>query len=54
MNEYDRYIANKIINGNQCTIVWYVDDGDGGLGFCLQQRALSCCVTIYIDIEINK
>ena len=26
INPYDRCIANKIINGTQCTIVWYVDD----------------------------
>ena len=26
INPYDRCVANKIINGKQCTIVWYVDD----------------------------
>ena len=26
LNPYDKCIANKIINGSQCTIVWYVDD----------------------------
>lgn len=26
INQYDKYVANKIINGKQCTIVWYVDD----------------------------
>jgi hypothetical protein len=26
INPYDRCVANKIINGSQCTIVWYVDD----------------------------
>ena len=26
VNEYDRCVANKMINGKQCTIVWYVDD----------------------------
>ena len=26
INPYDRYVANKIINGSQCTIVFYVDD----------------------------
>ena len=26
INPYDRCIANKEINGHQCTIVWYVDD----------------------------
>ena len=25
-NPYDRCVANKEINGKQCTIVWYVDD----------------------------
>ena len=24
INPYDKCIANKMINGNQCTIVWYV------------------------------
>ena len=23
---YNRCVANKVINGHQCTIVWYVDD----------------------------
>ena len=26
INSYDQYVANKMINGHQCTIVWYVDD----------------------------
>ena len=26
INPYDRCVANKIINGKQCTIVFYVDD----------------------------
>ena len=26
INPYDRCVANKSINGKQCTIVWYVDD----------------------------
>ena len=26
INPYDRCFANKIINGKQCTIGWYVDD----------------------------
>ena len=26
INPYDRCMANKMINGKQCTIVWYVDD----------------------------
>ena len=26
LNPYDRCVANKIINGKQCTIGWYVDD----------------------------
>ena len=26
INPYDRCVANKVINNNQCTIVWYVDD----------------------------
>ena len=26
VNEYDRCVANKMVNGKQCTIVWYVDD----------------------------
>ena len=25
INHYDRCVANKVINGKQCTIVWYVD-----------------------------
>lgn len=26
LNPYDPCVANKMINGKQCTIVWYVDD----------------------------
>ena len=26
INPYDKCIANKVINGSQCTIAWYVDD----------------------------
>ena len=26
LNPYDRCVANKEINGKQCTIAWYVDD----------------------------
>ena len=26
INPYDRCVANKIINGKQCTILWCVDD----------------------------
>jgi len=26
MNPYDSCVANKVINGKQCTIAWYVDD----------------------------
>ena len=26
VNPYDKCVANKVINGSQCTIVWYVDD----------------------------
>ena len=26
INPYDRCVANKNINGSQCTLVWYVDD----------------------------
>ena len=26
INPYDRFVANKMIHGNQCTILWHVDD----------------------------
>mmetsp|Transcript_7772 Transcript_7772/g.11115 ORF Transcript_7772/g.11115 Transcript_7772/m.11115 type:complete len:99 (+) Transcript_7772:341-637(+) len=26
INPYDQCMANKIINGSQCTIAWYVDE----------------------------
>ena len=26
LNPYDLCVANKFINGKQCTITWYVDD----------------------------
>ena len=26
LNQYDRCVANKMVNGKQCTLVWYVDD----------------------------
>ena len=26
LNPYDMCVANKTINGKQCTVTWYVDD----------------------------
>jgi hypothetical protein len=26
LNPYDQCVANKTINGKQCTILWYVND----------------------------
>ena len=26
LNTYDRCVVNKLVNGKQCTFVWYVDD----------------------------
>ena len=26
LNDYDKCVANKTINGRQCTIIWHVDD----------------------------
>ena len=26
LNEYDKCVSNKTINGKQCAVVWYVDD----------------------------
>ena len=26
INSYDKCVANKVIDGKQCTIVWYMDD----------------------------
>ena len=26
INPYDKCVANKVIDGKQCAIVWYVDD----------------------------
>ena len=26
INPYDKCVANKLVNGKQCTLVWYVDD----------------------------
>ena len=26
LNPYDPCVANKMVNGKQCTICWYVDD----------------------------
>ena len=26
INKYDPCIANKIVNGKQCTVCWHVDD----------------------------
>ena len=26
LNSYDMCVANKMIDGHQCTIAWYVDD----------------------------
>ena len=26
LNPYDKCVANKIVNGKQCNMAWYVDD----------------------------
>jgi len=26
LNEYDKCVANKMVNGKQCTVIWHVDD----------------------------
>ena len=26
LNPYDKCVANKMVNGKQCTVLWYVDD----------------------------
>ena len=26
LNAYDKFLANKVMNGNQCTIAWNIDD----------------------------
>ena len=26
LNPYDKCVANKVVNGSQCTMTWYVDD----------------------------
>ena len=26
LNPYDEFVANKMVNGKQCTIAWHVDD----------------------------
>ena len=28
INPYDKCVANKVIDGHQCTVVWYVDDNE--------------------------
>jgi hypothetical protein len=43
INPYDRCVANKVINGEQCTIGWYVDD-----------NILSHVETSVVDSVINK
>jgi hypothetical protein len=43
INPYDRCVANKVINGKQCTIGWYVDD-----------NILSHVDATVVDSVINK
>jgi len=43
INPYDRYVANKVINGKQCTIGWYIDD-----------NILSHVETSVVDSVINN
>ena len=46
INTYDRYMANKIVVRNQCTIVWYVDGNN-------LSRVYPNMVTDILE-EINK
>ena len=43
INPYDRCVTNKVINGKQCTIGWYVDD-----------NILSHVDATVVDSVINK
>ena len=46
INPYDRCVANKVIEGTQCTIACYVDDNK------LSHKNLE--VTLYIINEVKK
>ena len=43
LNPYDNCVANKMINGKQCTIIWWVDDN------CISQMSHSV-----LDMVIGK
>ena len=46
LNEYDKCIANKMINSKQCTIIWYVDK--------LKISHADCAVVENIIIKLNE
>ena len=45
LNRYDCCVANKIINGGQCTITWHVDD------FKISHRETTVVKEIVKEIE---
>ena len=46
LNKYDRCVANKMINGKQCTIIWHVDD--------LKMSHVSSAVLDHIIDKLNQ
>ena len=50
LNPYDLCVANKTINGKQCTICWYVDD----LKISHQQRSVVSDIINSIEAKYGK
>jgi hypothetical protein len=56
LNPYDECVANKMINGQQCTIVWHVDDLKIShvSEEVTEQKLWSCCKSSMVGHRMHR
>ena len=55
LNEYYRCVANKNINGKQCTVAWYVDDNKAShVDSRVIDDLLGTIKTHFVEIKITR
>ena len=55
LNKYDRCVANKNVNGKQCTVVWYVYDNKAShVDSIVIDDLLGIIKTCFVEIKITR
>ena len=55
LNPYDRCVANKLVNGKQFTLVWYVDDNKGShMEFKLSEDLVNYFKSHFGELVVNR